>query len=105
MAKERRKLDFRCRYCPRRFTSTLGWDAHLDSSHGDLQPFHCPFEGCTECFSNKSGVLQHMEFNCAKFRADGRVRDSEPESDEPPALVVQAPAPAEKITQVGQSVE
>ena len=76
-----------------------------DSSHGDLQPFHCPFEGCTECFPNKSGVLQHMEFNCAKFRADGKVRDSEPESDEPPALVVQAPAPAEKITQVGQSVE
>ena len=29
VAKERRKLDFRCRYCPRRFTSTLGWDAHL----------------------------------------------------------------------------
>ena len=29
VARERRKLDFRCRYCPRRFTSTLGWDAHL----------------------------------------------------------------------------
>ena len=44
-----------------------------------------------------------MEFNCAKFRADGKVRDSEPEpeSDEPPALVVQAPA--EKLSQVGVS--
>ena len=46
-----------------------------------------------------------MEFNCAKFRADGKVRDSEPEMelDEPPALVVQAPA--EKITQVGEFVK
>ena len=44
-----------------------------------------------------------MEFNCAKFRADGKVRDSEPEMelDEPPALVVQAPA--EKLSQVGVS--
>ena len=49
------------------------------------------------------GVLQHMEFNCPKFRADGKVRDSEPETDEPPALVVQAPQ--EKTTQVGQLVE
>ena len=73
-----------------------------DSSHGDLQPFHCPFEGCTECFPNKSGVLQHMEFSCAKFTADGKVRDSEPEqeADEPPAMVVQAPAPAKNVTEV-----
>ena len=66
---------------PRRWDGTLIWFVYFcqhlfmftsiylclplfkqDSSHGDLQPFHCPFEGCTECFSNKSGVLQHMEF-------------------------------------------
>jgi hypothetical protein len=91
----RKHLDFRCRYCPRRFTTTRGWDAHLDSRHSEKQPFLCPFEGCVECFANKSGVLQHMEFSCKKFRTEGKIRelDKEPTAAVVPNLSKLKPAP------------
>ena len=70
----KRYLNFGCRYCPRRFTTTRGWDAHLDSRHGDKVPFACPFEGCADCYATKTGLMQHMEFACKFYKADGPVR-------------------------------
>ncbi len=55
---------YQCRFCPKRFTSLPGNDAHCDARHSSLKLFACPNEACKACFDTKLRLLNHLEFAC-----------------------------------------
>ena len=65
-------LPFRCKFCPKRFCSLDGSDAHCDSAHAELNTFACPNDACTQCFPAKPALFYHLEYICGDSGKGGR---------------------------------